>query len=204
LFLSALVGGGFERGHSDFLRIFSNPGLIVWRQRQIKNCFAFFAVILFFSLVAGSCLYNEHYVLAQSDQVSLKLQEAGIAVDQAFDVVLDAEKAGANVTNLLDQLNVAASYLAQAENYYRTGDSNNAATQAGNVLLIAQQVTTSAQNVKQTAEVSGQNVFWLTFVFAGIGASLFVAVLFLIWRKVKRGYMKKLFGSKPVVVENTA
>jgi hypothetical protein len=117
---------------------------------------------------------------------------------------LGAEKAGANVTGLLVQLNVAAGDLAQAENSYRAGDSNTAAVQADNVLPIAQEVTTSAQDAKQAALVSGQNSFWFTIAFTAIGAIVFVLVLFLVWRRFKRGYMEKLPGLKPEVAENTA
>ena len=155
-------------------------------------------------MALGSCLYSEHYVFAQTDQTASKLQAANTAVEQAFNSVLDAEKAGANVTGLLAQLNDAAGVLAQAENSFRTGDFNTSATQADSVLPIAQEVTNSAQDAKQTALVSGQNAFWFTIAFTEIGAFVFVLVLFLVWRRFKRGYMKKLLGLKPEVVENTA
>jgi hypothetical protein len=74
-------------------------------------------------LAFGSCLYSGHYVFAQTDQTASKLQAANTAVEETFNAVLDAEKAGANVTGLLAQLNVAAGVLAQAENSFRTGES---------------------------------------------------------------------------------
>ncbi len=140
-----------------------------------------------------------HYVFAQTDQTSSKLQAANTAVNQAFNAVLAAEKAGANVTGLLAQLNVAEGDLAQAENSYRTGDSNTAAAQADSVLPIAQQVTTAAQNAKQTAIVSGQNAFWSTIAFTVIGAFVFVLALFLVWRWFKRRYINNLSQAKPEV-----
>jgi hypothetical protein len=120
---------------------------------------------LFVFLAFGSCLLVDHCVFAQIDQTESKLQIANTAVGQAFNAVLDAEKAGANVTDLLAQLNVAESILAQAENSYRTGDSNTSANQADSVLPITQEVTTAAQDAKQTALVSGQNAFWSTIAF---------------------------------------
>ena len=147
----------------------------------------------------GSCLFSERYVFAQTDQAESKLQAANTAVGQAFNVVLDAEKAGANVTGLLSQLNVAEGDLAKAENSYRTGDSNTAAAQADNVLPIAQEVTTAAQNAKQTAIVNGQNTFWYTIAFTVIGAFVFVLALFLVWRRFKRRYINNLSQAKPEV-----
>ena len=151
------------------------------------------------SLAFCSCLFGEQYVFAQTDQTASKLQAANTAIDGAFNAVLDAEKAGANVTGLLAQLNVAEGDLAQAENSYRTGDSNTAAAQADNVLPIAQEVTTAAQEAKQTALVSGQNAFWSTMAFTVIGAFVFVLALFLVWRWFKRSYIKSLSEAKPEV-----
>ena len=140
-----------------------------------------------------------HFADAQTDQTESKLQAANIAVEQAFNAVWGAEKAGANVTGLLVQLNVAAGVLAEAENSYRTGDSNTAAVQADSVLPIAQEVTASAQDAKQTALVSGQNAFWFTIAFTVIGSFVFVLVLFLVWRWFKRSYIKGLSEAKPEV-----
>jgi hypothetical protein len=150
-------------------------------------------------LTFGSCLYSGHCVFAQTDQTASKLQAANTAVEQAFNAVLDAEKAGANVTSLLAQLNVAAGILAQAENSYRTGDSNTAAVQADSVLPIAQEATIVAQEAKQTAVVSGPNAFWFPIAFTEIGAIVFVLALFLVWRRFKRSYISKLHEAKPKV-----
>jgi hypothetical protein len=138
-------------------------------------------------------------VFAQSGQAGSSLQAASTAVQQAFNAVLKAEKAGANVTELMVQLNNATNILAQAENSYRTGDSSTAAIQADSVLPIAQQVTASAQDAKQTALVNGQNAFWSTIVFTLIGGFVFVLILFLVWRWVKRNYVKDLYNAKPEV-----
>ena len=147
----------------------------------------------------GTSFFTMHYTFAQTDQTESKLQAANIAVEQAFNAVWGAEKAGANVTGLLVQLNVAAGVLAEAENSYRTGDSNTAAVQADSVLPIAQEVTASAQDAKQTALVSGQNAFWFTIAFTVIGSFVFVLVLFLVWRWVKRIYINNLSQAKPEV-----
>jgi CHASE3 domain sensor protein len=150
-------------------------------------------------LALGSCLYGEHYVFAQTDQTASKLQAANTAVEQAFNAVLDAEKAGANVKDLLAQLNTAEGDLAQAENSYRTGDFTTASTKADSVLPIAQQVKTSAQEAKQNALVSGQNALFITIVLTVDGVFVFLLVLFLVWRWFKRRYIKSLSEAEPEV-----
>jgi preprotein translocase subunit SecF len=172
-------------------------------ERRIKTCSKMLLGVLLI-IAFGTSFFTMHFVFAQTGQTELKLQAANTSVEQAFNTVLAAEKAGANVTGLLAQLNVAAGILAQAENSYRAGDLNRAAIQADSVSPIAQEVATSAQDAKQAALVSGQNGFWLTIAFIVIGAFVFVLVLFLVWRRFKSGYMNNLLGLKPEVVENAA
>ena len=102
---------------------------------------------------------------AQPDQASSKLQAANAAVNQAFTFVLAAEKAGANVTGLLNQLNNANSLLALAENVNRNGDTSAAVNDANAVLPITRQITTSAQNAKENALTSTQNAFWVYHLY---------------------------------------
>ena len=155
--------------------------------------------IVLLMLFAFSCFLTPHLVAGQTNPADSKLQAANDAMDGAFNAVLDAEKAGANVTELLTQLNTAEGDLAQAENSYRTGDSNTAAAQADNVLPIAQEVTTAAQDAKQTALVSGQNAFWSTIAFTVIAGFVFVLALFRVWRRFKQSYIKSLPDAKPEV-----
>ena len=169
---------------------------------SINNSCKLSITVLIVFLTLGAYLYSMPYAVGQTGDAEAKLQAANNTVTYAFNAVLDAERAGANVTDLLVQLNNAAGILAQAENSYRTGDSNTAAAQADSVLPIAQEVTTSAQDAKQTALVSGQNAFWSTIAFTVIGAFVFVLALLLVWRRFKRAYIKKLLAMKPEVVEN--
>ena len=60
----------------------------------------------------------------QSYDPTPSFQTANNSVNLAFNLVLKAEKAGANVKALLTQLNVAANLIAQAENAYRSGDTS--------------------------------------------------------------------------------
>ena len=150
-------------------------------------------------LMLSICLLGIHTAFAQTNQIDSKLQASNAAVNQAFNAVLNAEKAGANVTGLLSHVNVAAGILAQAENSFRTGDSNTAVAQASSVFLIAQEVIVAAQNAKETALINDQNTFWYTIAFTVIGAFVFVLILVLVWRRFKRSYIKNIAEAKPEV-----
>ena len=162
---------------------------------KIKQSTVVLLVVLAFSV----CFLGVQMAVAQTDQATLELQGANNAVNLAFNAVLDAEKAGANVTVLLDQLNYAANILAQAENSNRTGNSTAASAQADSVLPIAQEVTTLAQDAKQAALVSGQITVWSIIAFTIIAGFVFVFVLFLVWRRFKRSYIDSLSEAKPEV-----
>jgi hypothetical protein len=157
-------------------------------------------VALLIILALSVCLLSFQQVTAQIDQATSKLQAANDAVNQAFNAVLDAEKAGANATALLNRLNNAENILAMAENSYRTGKSNIAAIQADNALLITKQITTASQNAKQTAILSSQNSFWMTIALTIAGTIIFLETLVLVWLWFKRRYIKNLSEAKPEVV----
>ena len=165
---------------------------------KFKQSIVALLIILAFSL----CFLGVQQATAQTDQTISKLQAANQAVNQAFNAVLDAEKAGANVTGLMAQINSAQDILAKAENSYRTGDTNNSVAQADSVLPIAQQVTLDAQNAKQNAIISTQNAFWSTIALTIVGIIVLVLVLFLIWRRFKRNYVERLSEAKPELVSN--
>src|SRR5665647_283075 len=165
---------------------------------NIKQSIVALLIMLAFSV----CFLSVQQAFAQTDQASSKLAAANDAVNQAFNAVLDAETAGANVTELLVQINTAQTILAQAENSYRTGDTNTAATKADSVLPIAQQVTNEAQDAKQTALISSQNAFSSTIILTIVGIFVFVLVLFLVWRRFKQNYIERLSEAKPELVSN--
>ena len=151
-------------------------------------------------LMVSVIFFGVNTAFAQTNQADSKLQAANDAINQALNAVLDAESAGANVTDLLAQLNYAMGILAQAENSHRTGQFSIAAVQADNVLPISQLVTSYAQVAKQTALGSSQITFWSSIASTVLGAFVFVLVLFLAWGWFKGRYNKSLFEAKPKVV----
>jgi hypothetical protein len=163
---------------------------------KIKRAFKYSVPALLVFLAVASFVCNKSYAEV-ADQVPPKVAEADIAVGQAFNAVLHAEQAGANVTSLLAQLNDAAALLAQAEMASRNGDANAAADNATGALSIASEVKAEAVDAKASALVAGTNALWFTTVFSVVGATALVLALFLVWRRLKHGYFKNSLESKP-------
>jgi hypothetical protein len=153
-------------------------------------------------LVFVSYFYGERCVFGQTDQIAAKLQEAKSAVGQAFKAVLDAEKAGGNVTQLLTKLDKAGDILADAQNALNSGSTANIASNLENGLQIANQVNSEAINLRNVSILHSQNNFWLTLTFSTVGVILFIISLLLVWRRFKRSNTNKLFSKKPEAVEN--
>jgi predicted PurR-regulated permease PerM len=138
-------------------------------------------------------------VYAQADEAQTKLQNADAKLKLAFDEVLEAEAAGANVTSLLEQINVAADLLAKAEIAYQTGDSNTVSANTASIMPIAQQVTTSAQTARETAISSAQTSLYTIVGLSVAGCFVFIVSLFLVWQWLKRRYVGNLLEAKPEV-----
>jgi hypothetical protein len=141
-------------------------------------------------------------VIAQSDQAQSKIQAADSAVNKAFQAIVKAEKAGANVTDLLAQLNIAADLLAQAENAYTSGDLSLATSKADSAVALAFQVNSAAAAAEKDAAVATQDNLLTTVIFSVVGSAIFVVALFIVWRWFKGNYIKRLSGSKPEVVQS--
>jgi len=176
-----LVGGKNIHSHSRFICIL--------------------LLIIFLGINYG--FSSDLYVLAQADQNTLKLHTANDALGQAFNAVSDAEKAGGNVTELLAKLNTAGDLLAGAQDVLNSDNSANITSNLENVRLIANQVNVDAVNLRNVSLVNSQNFLWLTLTFSIAGAVVFVFFLLVVWRRFKRGSIRKLLETKPEVVENT-
>lgn len=155
--------------------------------------------IILLTFFAFSCFLTLNSVVGQTNSADSKVQAANDAVNKAFNDVSAAEKAGANVTSLLNQLNGAEDLLAQAEMDYRNGDSVSAESNADSVVPIAQQVSSAAHASESTALTDGRNAFWLTIVFSSVGCVVFVLALFLVWRKAKKNYVRTISDAEPEV-----
>jgi len=145
----------------------------------------------------GVCASRTPYVFAQTGQSESQL-EAANKIGQAFEAVLDAEQAGANVTGLLERLNVAADLLAQAEIAARRGDLSFGA-KIDSVLSIAGEVEEAAVAARYAALGADQNALGSAFAFSSVGVIAFVFVLLLVWRQLKQRYVRRLFEAKPEV-----
>ena len=161
--------------------------------KRYMDVFLVVFVVLTLSL-QGLCGASGYVEAASS------LDGAEALVCQAFETVLEAEQAGANVSILIADLDEAGALLAEAEVLRRNGSVDEAAGLADQAVVIADDVEREALELKNLASVNRQNVFWFSSVCSLIGVSVFLVVLFFVWSWFRRVYVRRLLRMKPEVV----
>ena len=131
-------------------------------------------------------------VSAQVNSELDSINNAASAIDQAFNNVLEAETIGANVTTLITMLNTAGHFLAQAQNFYSSGNNSDVVENAQSAYSIANQVNIQALSMQKSAADQAHNNIIQTVALSSVGAIVFILILFLIWRRVKSSYLKRL------------
>lgn len=137
---------------------------------------------------------------ANGDAVPLEVAEAEEALVSAYDVVLEAEESGANVSGLLDKLTVGGEYLAEAYVWVRLGNSENTTHFAGLCHDIAEYVQSDAVELRDEAKDSWMSEPVVVMLRSVVGVILVVGLCFVGWLVFKRHYRKKVLGLRPEVV----
>jgi hypothetical protein len=155
--------------------------------------------VFLFSLVSVSVPWVS---AVNGDMMSLEVAEAEEALVSAYDAVLEAEEAGANVSGLLDKLNVGSEYLAEASVYVRLGDSESAARLAGLCVEAVDDVEGEAVLLRDEAVKFERADFLARVVGSAVGVVIVVVGGFVLWTVFRRRYLEKVLGSRPEVVSD--
>jgi len=158
----------------------------------MKNCLVLVLLCLFLLMaLLTPCLAIDE------TEASLKISEANSALKSAFKSVWEAERVGANVSDLVFDLKIAENFLAEAEIAYANGDLNGTISKADQCIAIADIVQNDATTLNNLASANLWGMFWLTLTFSSVGIMAFIIFLILIWSRFKRLYLKKMMKMKP-------
>jgi len=156
------------------------------------------SLFIFFLLPVSSFCVN-----ASSDNlVNSSLTEAEDAFASTYEIVLDAERAGANVSGLFVRLNLCAKYLSEAHVWHRLGDSANANHFAGLCYDLVEDLRPEAIELRDEAKKldDAKNA---TTTFGSVVAVIVVIVsCFVVWRIFKRRYNRQVLSLRPEVVSD--
>jgi len=159
-----------------------------------------FSFVLMMLLVFASQFYVSVTIAQVSEsEASSALTSAEGAVDSAYQAVLRAEEAGANVSGLLVRLNDAGELLAKAKVAYRLGDFDEAARFANLSGNIGGEVQNAAVELKDSAWVASVQRRWFTMTGSIISVVGVVFGSFWGWSFFRRRYYRRVLGMKPEV-----
>ncbi len=156
------------------------------------NVLAVLAVVcLVFSVPGG--------LAAGPEEASVAVADARHSLEGSFRAVFDAEALGANVSGLMSRLNDAGGAFASAGVALSAGNYGEAVDRAAACKSLADGVSGDAGVLGADASVKAAG-WWIPVSFGAVGAAVFVAVLFFVWRRFRRAYEEKLLESRPEVV----
>jgi hypothetical protein len=157
-------------------------------KRKSFVCFVVFILILsWFVHVCFADKAEKALVDAENDLVSV------------YVAIGEAEKVGANVSELLVKLRFAGTLLAQAYNANRTGDYGKAYSFAIDCSESVDGIVDEALGLKLEAEKAYSGRLFMTTAVSSVALCvLFVSSLFG-WRSLKKKYVERILGMKPKV-----
>jgi len=166
--------------------------------RFVKAPVLFLLIIMVFSL----SLTRLPFYVSANDEASSAIGDADNALRRAFEAVLEAESAGANVSGLIARLNEAGELLAEAEIARKIGSVSEAASEAEQCSVLADGVMDEAITLKGEVLAGAQIAFWQDLTVTVMGSAVFLVAMFFVWGWFKRAYAEKLLRMKPEVASD--
>ena len=142
------------------------------------------------------------FALCESDVESSRsvIELAEDSLKYAYLSVLEAERAGGDVSELVARLNAALEYMSGAERAFGSGEYDSAVILAGRVVEASDVIMDDAVGLRGVAELQGEISFRNRLVLS-FGVVCFTVVFgFLGWRRFKGYYVGRMMGLRPEVV----
>ena len=135
------------------------------------------------------------------DEATGSLEQAEQDLGSAFAEVAAAEVAGADVSMLLDKLEVAGVFISDAHLALKIGDYDSVFSYAVSCSNAVDGVVEDAERLRADAEIDHRARLTATMVVSGVGVGLLVVFGLYGWRLLKRWYFKRVLKMKPEVVD---
>jgi len=159
----------------------------------------FSLALLMFLVLASQIFVFETFAEVSENVAASGLTDAESVVVSAYQVVLKAEQAGANVSGLLVRLNEAEGFLTRARMAYELGDFEKAASFANSSRNIGVEVENAAVELKDSALSEGAQRMWFMMTGSIVGVVGVFLGSFWVWTVFKRRYYRRVLMLKPEV-----
>jgi hypothetical protein len=135
-----------------------------------------------------------------TEDAAATVSAADSALQGAFLAVAAAENSGANVSGLMGRMNEAGADLEEARLDLVAGNYSGAVSYAGECKGLAETVLSDAGVLKSEAVAAGAK-WWITLSLSLMGSAIFVTVLYVVWRRCKGFYSRRILKSRPEAVD---
>jgi len=125
---------------------------------------------------------------SSEESAALAITQAEETMASAYEAVLEAKQARANVSGLLLQLNNASRYLAEARMLYRLENFDGAVHLANLSSEIGQEVRNSAEKLEIEGYESWIVGLWIRVASSIVGVIAVVFGTFIAWQVFKKHY----------------
>ena len=158
--------------------------------RLLEFSFCFFILFAFSVTVVYSVGNND---------AALAIFETEESLASAYDAILRAEEAGANVSVLVERLDIGAKYLAEAYVWARLGVYDEAKRFTGLCAEVVDDVENEAIVLMDTARKMEAADLFVRVFGSAVGVVIVVFGSFFIWDLFRSRYIKRAWGMKPEV-----
>lgn len=136
------------------------------------------------------------------DEANSAIRHAEETAVSAYEAVLEAERAGGNVSGLLVRLDDAGELLAKARVEYGLEKFEETILSANNCSRIAESIEMEAEKLQAEANESRVIISWLTGTGSLVGVAVVLFGSYWGWRVFKRRYIRRVLKMKPEVVKD--
>jgi hypothetical protein len=158
----------------------------------------FVAAVLCVLVFSGLLPFAFSKSVGQGATVSA-IADAEQALSQAYEAVLDAEKAGANVSVLLVKLNGGVDSFLDAQRAFESGDDVEAVRLANSASGVAGEVWDEAATLSVEAGDAAVDRSWVFLVVSTVAVSVVAVGSWVGYRFFKQWYYRRLLKMKPKV-----
>lgn len=145
-------------------------------------------ILLIISVLPASIFISKISASNSENTATTSIEKAENALASAYQAILEVEQIGANVSDLLAQLNEAGEFLAEAHIAYKLGNFDDATNFANQSKSIGEKLKNDAYELKESAWRENIQRMWLTIMGSVLGVILIASGSLWTWHFLKRRY----------------
>jgi len=143
--------------------------------------------LILLALLIASTHYSSRTCLGiGGDEAQRIISDAEAKVTACYRALVNAEKDGANITELTGFLNEAGWLLSKAKLAYINGDYEHAIKYAGECLLITESIMDKTEVLRRKAREIKEQDFMLNYIGSGVGALCIIIGGYATWLYLTR------------------